>query len=271
MVKVAIVYDFDQTLCTKNMQEFSLLQDIHVLPQQFWQQTTQLSKDHNMDSVLAYMYLLLQKAKENHVELTYDFFKSKGKDLQYFKGVETYFDRINAYGKQQGIELEHFVISSGTKEIIEGCSIYKQFKKVFACQYHYDENGHPDWPALAINYTGKTQFLFRINKYSLDIFDNRTINLGSDPKKRTIPFSRMVYIADGFTDVPCMQLVKNNGGYSIALGSHQDNQTLQQLIKDQRINYVALADYSENSELDLLLKSIIDKIAIEAKLCKYQK
>ncbi len=270
MVKVAFIYDFDQTLCTNNMQEYALLPTLGIDAKAFWKETQEISIKNNMDSVLSYMYLLLKKAKDANIELTYDMLKDTGKSIQYYPGVEDYFDRINAYAKEQGIELEHFVISSGTKEIIEGSSIYEKFKKVFACEYHYDENGHPDWPAMAINYTGKTQFLFRINKYSLDVYDNSTINMGSDPKERTIPFSRMVYIADGFTDVPCMQLVKNNGGYSIAVSTDYTG-TLQQLIKDKRINYVANADYSQDSELDHILKAIINKIAIDEELTKYQK
>ena len=134
-------------------------------------------------------------------------------------------------------------------------------KKLIAT--HYDENGNPDWPALAINYTGKTQFLFRINKNCLDIYDNKTIN--SLTAERDIPFNQMIYIGDGLTDVPCMRVVKDNHGYSIAVGN-DDNSVLEKLISDNRVNFTAKSDYRENSKLDHIIKLILQKIADEKAL-----
>ena len=266
MLKAAIMYDFDLTLSTKNMQEYSLLPALNVDADQFWGDVTEFSKKNNMDSVLAYMYKLIEYGKKNNVKLTRDFFHQFGKDIQFYPGVEEYFSRINKYAASKGILLQHYIISSGTMEIIEATSIYPYFTKVFACQYHYDENGEAIWPNLAINYTGKTQFLFRINKNSLDICDNSKINAKN--VARDIPFNHMIYIADGMTDVPCMVLVKNNGGYSIAVHDQNKN-THRQLLKDGRVNYVALADYRQGSELSNIIESIIDKIAIEEKLNQY--
>ena len=257
MIKVAIMYDFDQTLCTKNMQEYSLLPTLEIEPDIFWQEVSQLSKKDNMDSVLAYMYLMLKKAKEKNISLTRELFYQQGKNIRYYPGVIDYFDRINQYAKSLNINLQHFIISSGTKEIIEGCSIYDKFTRVFASEFHYDENGNPDWPALAINYTGKTQFLFRINKNCLDIYDNKTIN--SLTAERDIPFNQMIYIGDGLTDVPCMRVVKDNHGYSIAVGN-DDNSVLEKLISDNRVNFTAKSDYRENSKLDHIIKLILQKI-----------
>lgn len=267
MIKLALIYDFDQTLCNKNMQEYSLLPQLNIDPSLFWQEVGELSQNSNMDSILAYMYLLVKHAKKNGKYLTRDLFFNNGKDIEFYPGVEEYFEMINQYAQSKGVQLKHYIISSGTQEIIEGSKIYQYFDKVFACEFHYDENGNADWPALAINYTGKTQFLFRINKNCLDVYDNTTINLGST--KRDIPFNHMIYIADGFTDVPCMSLVKNNGGHSIAVHNGKA-ETYKQLLKDNRVNYVAQADYRDDSELVNVIKAIIDKTVAEEKLAKFQ-
>ena len=263
MVKLAIMYDFDQTLSPRSMQEYSLLPALGAEPAAFWKEVGEYSRTHNMDSVLCYMYCLMQKAREAGKPLTREFLNSLGKDLVYYPGVEEYFERINRYAQAKGVTLQHYIISSGTQEILEGSSIYHQFTRVFACQYHYDENGEADWPATAINYTGKTQFLYRINKNSLDVYDNSKINRKS--VERDIPFRNMIYIADGFTDVPCMVLVKNNGGYSIAV-HEKDDETYKQLVADKRVDYVSLADWRENSQLDQIIKAIIDKIALQHQL-----
>ena len=268
MIKVALMYDFDQTLCTKNMQEYALLPFLKVEATSFWQEVSELSQKDNMDSILAYMYLLVEKAKENNQILNRELFNELGKNIEYYPGVEDYFNRINCYAKEKSIELQHYIISSGTKEIIEGCSIFPYFHKVFASEFHYNKDNEADWPAVAINYTGKTQFLFRINKNCLDIYDNKTIN--SFQTQRDIPFNRMIYIGDGFTDVPCMRVVKANKGYSIAVHT-QDSTTYQQLLDDDRVNFVATADYSENSQLVKIIKLILDKISNEEKLSQFQK
>ncbi|MDO4378600.1 MAG: HAD family hydrolase [Erysipelotrichia bacterium] len=267
MVKVAIMYDFDKTLCTKNMQEYSLLPLLNIEADIFWKEVSQLSQQDNMDSVLAYMYLLLKKAGENGKNLNRELFRQQGNNIEYYPGVKSYFSRINEFAKNMHIELQHYIISSGTKEIIEGCDIFPYFHRVFASEFHYNKQGVADWPAVAINYTGKTQFLFRINKNCLDIFDNTTINAYTT--QRDIPFNRMIYIGDGFTDVPCMQLVKQNNGYSIAVHT-AESQTHQKLLEDKRVNFVAEANYLSNSQLDSILKSILTKISAEERLQQYQ-
>ncbi len=268
MIKVAIMYDFDLTLSPKNMQEFSLLPTLKIDSQSFWKEVEDYSVKANMDSTLAYMYLLIKKAKEKNILLTRDFFRSLGKDIVYYPGVEHFFERINKFALENDILVQHFIISSGIKEMIDGCSIKDEFTRIYACEYHYDENNQADWPAVAINYTGKTQFLFRINKNSLDVFDNSTIN--SFSTVRDIPFEQMIYIGDGFTDVPCMRLVKSNGGHSIAIYD-KGKETSKQLLEDGRVNYVAEADYSENSEIDTIIKLILKNIALKHKLDHYSK
>ena len=258
MTKIAIMYDFDQTLCTRNMQEYPLLGELGIDAPDFWKNVQEEATSHNMDPILAYMYMLVTQARRHGRFLTRSMFERQGRDIEYFPGVEEYFSRMNAYAQSLDVQLQHYIISSGTKEIIDGTSIASEFTRIYACEFHYDENGNADWPAIAINYTGKTQFLFRIQKNSLDVYDNSRINLYHT--EREIPFTHMIYIADGYTDVPCMRLVKGYGGCSIAVHTENDT-TCRQLVADQRVNYTALADWREGSELDLIIKKVISEMA----------
>jgi len=262
--KVAIMYDFDKTLCTMNMQEYSLLPLLHTTPLEFWSKVSSFSKEENMDPTLAYMYLLLDEAKKNNIKITKEFLFSLGKDIKLYQGVESYFDRINEYGKKLNLEIEHYVISSGTREILKGCSIFDKFTRVYACTYHYNEFGEADWPAVCINYTVKTQFLYRINKNAMDVYDSNTINAHIDAHLKNIPFANMIYIGDGLTDVPCMVIVKNSGGHSIAVYT-DENKTASNLVNDERVNYMAKADYSDGGELDTILKRLLDYISMNSK------
>ncbi|MBQ9036128.1 MAG: haloacid dehalogenase-like hydrolase [Erysipelotrichaceae bacterium] len=267
--KIAIMYDFDETLCTKNMQEYTLLPNLNLDPSEFWGSVVKLAKDSNMDPTLAYMYLMLKVAREKNYPIKREEFQKQGRSIEYYPGVEDYFKNINAYGKSVGVEIQHFIISSGTKEIIEGCSIYREFKKVYASEFHYDENGNADWPASAINYTGKTQFLFRINKNALEIYDSNKVNTNIAPNERDIPFNHMIYLGDGMTDVPCMRLVKANGGYSIGVYFREKKSTVRRLLEEDRVNFALQADYREGSELINTLHNIIDKIVAEDKITYY--
>ena len=267
MIKAAIMYDFDKTLCTRNMQEYDLLPELGVKPEVFWKEVSDLSRNANMDSTLAYMYLLLQKSKQKGFYIKRENFQSLGKMIEYYPGVREYFARINAYGKEKGVEIQHFVISSGTKEILEGCDIYDEFTRVYACEFHYDSTGNADWPALAINYNSKTQFLFRINKNALELYEDKKVNAYVEEKQRDIPFSHMIYLGDGMTDVPCMRIVMVNGGYSICVYD-DDKSTAEDLLVHKRVTLAKKADYREGSALDLSIKAIIDKIADEEKLNK---
>ena len=214
---VAIMYDFDKTLCTKDMQEYTFIPNVGLTPKDFWKESNQLAKDKKMDAILAYMYLMIEKAHVARVSIRRDEFVKMGKDLQFFPGVVDWFKRINKIGDELGLSIEHYIISSGLHEIIEGSSIYKEFKDVFACEYLYDENDIACWPKNAVNYTTKTQFLFRINKGVLDISNDNDLNTYTPEDDRPVTFRNMIYIGDGLTDVPCMKLVKINGGYSIAV------------------------------------------------------
>lgn len=214
---IALMYDFDKTLCTKDMQEYSFILKVQMSPADFWIESNALAKDKKMDKILAYMYLMLKKANAADQPIRRQDFVELGKDLEYFPGVEDWFSRITHFVEDMDVIVEHYIISSGLKEIIEGSSIYGFFSNVFACEFLYDVNGVACWPKNSVNYTTKTQFLFRINKGVLDLSNDSDLNKYTPEDDRPIPFRNMIYIGDGLTDVPCMKLVKANGGYSIAV------------------------------------------------------
>lgn len=267
---VAIMYDFDKTLCTKNMQEYSFIPDMGMSEGEFWEAANKLSKEEQMDGILSYMWQMIDISKRNSKSIHRKDFVKLGKSLQFYDGVVEWFDRINEYGKELGVQVEHYIISSGLKEIIEGSAIYKKFKEVYACEFMYDENDIACWPKNVVNYTTKTQFLFRINKGVSDLSDDRTLNDYVPEDERRIPFRNMIYIADGITDVPCMKLVKVNGGYSIAVYQKNKKTQANELLKDSRVNYIAKADYKKDSELDKLMQSVIAEIASKDKLIQLQ-
>ncbi|MCA1919773.1 MAG: haloacid dehalogenase-like hydrolase [Flavobacterium piscis] len=194
--------------------------------------------------------------------------------------MDKYFDLINAYAAEKNITIEHYIISSGLKEIIEGTIIKKHFRYIYASKFHYDVNGVAVWPACDVDYTLKTQFLFRVNKGTFEIWDNSKINKYTPENERYIPFKRMIYIGDGETDIPCMKMVNYQGGYSVAVydqnkrrtkNSKSPKQICQELIEQKRAKYIAPADYTTNSKLVKTIKLIIDKIAIETELEQKQK
>lgn len=215
-----------------------------------------------MDQNLAYMYMMSKKSRGKFV-FTKEKLKEYGSNVKLFPGVDTWFDRINSYGEEKGVEVQHYIISSGLKEIIEGTSIAEKFKKIYASSFYYDQDGVAVWPAQAINFTNKTQFLFRIKKGVLDIND-QNVNSYFEPDEYKVPFRNMVYIGDSDTDIPCMKLVNINGGHSIGVYDSvtKDKNKVQKMILENRIKYYAEADYRENSELEILVKNIIDRTYI---------
>lgn len=265
---IAVMYDFDKTLCTKDMQEYTFIPNVGLKSEEFWSEANRLSKEKGMDGILAYMYVMLEKARAAHVPIRREEFVKMGKDLEFFPGVEQWFEHINRVGKENGVTVEHYIISSGLHEIIEGSSICKAFHKVFACEFLYDENNVACWPKNAVNYTTKTQFLFRINKGVLDISKDEALNKYTPEDDRRIPFRNMIYIGDGLTDVPCMKLVKVNGGYSIAVYPKRKKNKVEGLLADDRVNFIEPADYTPGSSLDNTACEIIAQMAMKDALVR---
>lgn len=263
---IACMYDFDKTLCPKDMQEYSFIPKLNMEPKVFWREVEDLAISENMDRILAYMYLMLHKSKAARISIKEEDFKDAGRNVELFEGVSEWFKRMTQYGETLGVEVEHYIISSGLKEIIEGTSIHDQFKGIYACTFHYDENGVADWPALTVNYTNKTQYLFRINKGILEIHEDEKLNEFVEDSNRRVPFRNMIYFGDGFTDIPSMKLVKMNGGQSIAV--YTDRHKVEQLLHDRRVDFIMPADYKEGSPLDVVVKKIIHKMAIVNELVR---
>ncbi len=265
---LAVCYDFDKTLTPDDMQAQGYIQSVGYNVAEFWKETDQLAHEHGMDSNLAYMYKMVREAEGNLI-LNRQALMDYGAKVQLFPGVETWFRRLREFGKEQGVIVEHYIISSGLKEMIEGTVMAKNgdFERIYASSFYYNERGLAKWPAQAINYTNKTQFLFRIEKGTLDINDP-AVNDYFPPDRIRIPFRNMVYIGDSDTDIPCMKLVNSNGGHSIGVYNPDTGNRgkVQKMMSDRRIRYYAPADYSEGSELEELLKKIIRRTAFNEAL-----
>lgn len=260
---LAICYDFDKTLSPDDMQAQGFIQSLGCSVQEFWDESNRLAVENEMDSNLAYMLKMVQKSKD-HMVFSRKILEQYGAKVRLFEGVESWFERIRSYGRKHGVIVEHYIISSGLKEMIEGTQIAKNgaFEKIYASSFCFDEHGVALWPAQVINYTSKTQFLFRIEKGVLDINDNG-VNDFFPPEKIRVPFRNMVYIGDSDTDIPCMKLVNTYGGHSIGVydPTTGSKAKVQKMLLDQRVRYYTPADYTDGSELDGLVKAIIDKTA----------
>lgn len=258
-IVLAVCYDFDKTLSPDDMQAQGFIQSLGQEVENFWSESNKLASDNDMDQNLVWMYKMTKESRGKHI-FNKKTLKEYGSNVDLYPGVSTWFDRINKYGEEKGIIVEHYIISSGLKEMIEGTEVAKYFKKIYASSFYFDEYGVAVWPAQCINYTNKTQFLFRIKKGALEINDTKVNDYLSEDQFR-VPFRNMVYIGDSDTDIPCMKLVSINGGYSIGVHGKESKNKVFKMIEENRIKYFTEADYSEDSELEKLLKNIIDRTA----------
>ena len=269
MPRMAICYDFDKTLSPDDMQTFTLIPSFGIDKGTFWKESNDIAKNNLMDNNLAWMLQLKYYSTLKRLPIKRDYFNEIGKEVPLYQGVVSWFDRINQYALQKGIEVEHYIISSGLKEIIEGSKIAPNFKRIYASSYLYSADGVAEWPAQAINYTNKTQFIFRIAKGFLEEWDER-VNDSMDECDLRIPYENIVYIGDSATDIPCMRLVKSKGGYSIGVFDPEKNnrKKVYQLFNEERINYYAPANYSARSKMTTYLKQIIDQISAKETIKK---
>ena len=269
LTKVALVYDFDGTLSPGNMQEYGFIQALGKSPEEFWYTSNSISEELEMNSILAYMKNVIDEARKAGVSLKREELVKYGRNIELYPGVREWFSLVNQYGAQRGVVVEHYIISSGNAELIEGSPIAGEFKKVFASRYLYDENGDAVWPAVAIDFTNKTQFLFKITKGIMDIADNRKVNRQVPDEDKPVPFSNMIYFGDGDTDIPCMKIVKMFGGNAIAVYNNEAKKaTAQQLLDQDRVNFMAPTDYTEEGYMFSLVKAIIDKVKAESEYNK---
>ena len=263
---VALLYDFDKTLSTQDMQNYSFIPSLGLAPGDFWKIANDIGRRERMDSVLAYMYAMLREAERRGRPFTRETLNRYGRNITFFPGVTDWFQRINRYGELLGVQAEHYIISSGLREIIEGSPIAGAFKEIFASEFLYDEEGRPVWPRLAVNFTAKTQFIYRINKGVLDVSDDRTLNDSMPDDSKRVPFTNMIYLGDGLSDVPCMKMMRAYGGQAIAVYQAVNKAGVEQLLRQRRVDFIYPADYREGSDLEITVKNIIRKMAVSQEL-----
>lgn len=253
--KIAIIYDFDKTLSKTEMQT-PFIRDLGMKKEVFWENVGKFAKENEMDQILAYLFYMKDECKKKGIPFNREKLNEYGNEIQFFDGLDEWFDALDKLGKEIGVNIEHFIISSGLKEIVEGTKYYKRFRLVYACEYHYDENGNPVWIKNAVNFTTKTQLLFRINKGEFDIWDDEGVNKFVEHEERPYPFQNIIYIGDGITDIPCMKLVRQNGGYSIGVYDRR-KEKVQEMRYDERVDFYFKANYSTDKELYKTVEKII--------------
>lgn len=263
---VALLYDFDRTLCTQDMQNYAFIPSLGMAPGDFWAEANAFGRREHMDGILAYMYTMIRKSRELGVPLTRQSLNRCGRSISFFPGVTDWFDRLNRYGALLGVEVEHYVISSGLREIIDGSAIAGAFKEIYASEFYYDGEGRPVWPKLAVNFTAKTQFVYRINKGVLDVADDRTLNDSMPDDSKRVPFTNMIYLGDGLSDVPCMKMMRAYGGQAIAVYQAANQAGVEELLARGRVDFIFPADYREGRALEETVKNIIRKIAVADRL-----
>ena len=267
-MRAAIVYDFDGTLAPGHMQNKALLPRLGVKDiAGFWARIGALKEERDADEVLTYLLAIVEAARAAKVKLSRDLLRECGADLDLFAGVADWFDGIDTFAARVGLALEHYVVSAGNREIIEGCPIYSKFKNVFACKYQFGSDGGAIWPNVAVNYTAKTQFLFRINKGIDNSWSSEEINAWMPERDRPIPFSRMIFLGDGDTDIPSFKMMREHGGAAIAVFDPAEwakpahREKAHKLIAEGRVDFVAPGDYRDESQLAVVVRGILDRIA----------
>jgi len=264
--KAAIIYDYDGTLARGNIQECSFIPEIGMSREDFWEEVRIKKIEHDADQILVYMNLMLQKAQAAGIKITKQELNRHGANSDLYAGLIdlSWFDRMNAFASKNGLELEHYIVSSGIYEMIEGSPIFPAFKRVFASQFMY-ENNEAMWPSVSINYTTKTQYLFRINKGIYNVWDNSQINTFMPENERPVQFENMIFVGDGDTDIPSMKMMTQKGGHSIAVYDPKCDKSdlgkIHSLISDGRVDFIAPADYTENSQIDIAVRGLLGRMA----------
>ena len=264
----AFLYDFDKTLCTTDMEDYAFIPSLGMTPAEFWPEANGFGRENRMDGILAYMYTMIRESEKRGLPFTRADLVEKGREIVLFPGVQDWFGRINAFGETQGVQVEHYVISSGLREIIEGSAISGAFKEIYASEFYYDAAGRPVWPKLTVNFTAKTQFVYRINKGVLDVSNDRDLNASMPDDSKRVPFTNMIYIGDGLSDVPCMKMMRAYGGQAIAVYQESNRSGVEDLLAKGRVDFIFPADYSEGTELDRTAKNILRRMAISDALAE---
>ena len=263
---IAFLYDFDKTLCTTDMEDYAFIPSLGYTPAEFWGRANAFGWENRMDGLLAYMYTMIQECAAQNIKLDRAFLNHCGESIQLFPGVREWFARINAFGESLGVQVEHYVISSGLREIIEGSGIAQEFREIYACEFYYNENGDACWPKLDVNFTNTTLFVYRINKGIMDVSRYKELNDSMPDDSKRVPFTNMIYMGDGLSDVPCMKMMRAYGGQAIAVYQASNRQGVEKLLADGRVDFIFPADYREGMELDRTVRDILRKMTITDRL-----
>lgn len=263
---VAFLYDFDKTLCPTDMEDYAFIPSLGMTPDAFWPIANGFGAENRVDSVLSYMYTMIKESAHRGGLFTRESLVQMGHSVELFPGVESWFERINAFGWSLGVQVEHYILSTGLREIIEGSPIATQFKEIYASEFYYDENGVPVWPKLAVNFTGKTQFVYRINKGVLDVSNDRDLNASMPDDSKRVPFTNMVYFGDGLSDVPCMKMMRAYGGQAVAVYQESNRAAVEDMLAGGRVDFIFPADYREGTILEVTMKNVLRKMAISEAL-----
>ncbi|HXS53572.1 MAG TPA: HAD family hydrolase [Usitatibacter sp.] len=264
---IALVYDFDGTLSPQPMQEYTVLPKIGIEPAQFWSMVNREARETESDPMLVYMRHILEALERERVDVKREDFAAMARAIEYFPGVATWFSRMNGYVRKRSrgqAKLQHYLISAGQKEILDGASIRKHFKRIYASEYHFNHHGIATFPKLLVTDTIKTQFLFRINKGIEDVTES--INEHMPEAERPIPFQNIVYVGDGMTDVPSMALTKKSGGHTVAVYDPKGGKgraTCVKLLEAGRADFVAEADFRAASRLTRRVRLLLDAIVAD--------
>ena len=259
---VAFLYDFDKTLCTTDMQDYAFIPSLGYTPAEFWGIANDFGRENHMDGLLAYMYTMIDECRKKGIRLDRRYLVDCGRDIELFPGVRDWFGRINAFGAELGVEVEHYVLSSGLKEIIEGSGVAHEFREIYACEFLYGADGLAMWPKLDVNFTNKTQFVYRINKGVLDVANDRDLNASMPDDSKRVPFTNMIYVGDGLSDVPCMKMMRAYGGQAVAVYQESNRAGVEGLLAQGRVDFIFPADYRAGTPLDQTMKNILRRMAI---------
>ena len=265
---VAILYDFDKTLCTTDMQDYAFIPSLGYTPEEFWSRANVFGRENRMDGILAYMYTMIAECRRQGIRLDRDYLVNAGRSIVLFPGVRDWFARINAAGAAEGVTVEHYIISSGLREIIEGSGIGHEFREIYASEFLYDADGLAAWPKLDVNFTNKTQFVYRINKGVLDVAEDKRLNASMPDDSKRVPFTNMIYVGDGLSDVPCMKMMRAYGGVALAVYQEGNRPAVEDLLRKGRVDFIFPADYRPAGALDATVRNILRKMAITDRLAE---
>jgi hypothetical protein len=265
---IAVVYDYDQTLSPNYMQEEVLFPAFGIDARRFWKKCQELVANEGYENELAYMRVMLEYLDIDRP--TNARLRELGRELRFYPGLPEMFEDFNAglltpQHEAHGIRLEHYIISSGLKALIDGSRVAPHVKAVFGCEFAEDAQGRITFPKRVISHTQKTQYLFRINKGLLEL--SQDVNDHMPAEVRPVPFEHMIYVGDGPTDVPCFAVVRQNGGHAIAVYNPADEtrssfkKCYQLTTHANRVRHIAPADFRAGSHLRLLLEQMVEDVA----------